>query len=163
MGNFSKWERIATAFYFVWFFVHLGLFFYSEESADNSFFWPFCPSGKTMANTYDVTEFLIYIGAPLILLVAYKIVYATNPLHNPAYHYRQHGQASFFIAFLNEKIKAEELLQKINELQNLPVSYDYLNQLKTDREKAESQSVAGWLNRIEVKKKYKEFESRPIQ
>lgn len=157
MQNFSRLERIAAAIYFIWFFIHLGLFFYSEESPDNSLFWPFIPGGKTLAETYDVSEFLVYIGVPLVLFIAYKIIY--NKDYDESSSVRRHSTSSFFIAFLDEKIKAEELTQKLNELQNRPANYDRLTELKTDREKATSHNVNDWLDRVEVKKKYKEFES----
>lgn len=156
MQNFSRAERITGALYFIWFFVHLGLFFYSTESTDNSCFWPFAPPGKTVVTTYDVTEFLVYTGAPIILFIAYRIVYGKTYEESQAS--RRHS-TNFFVAFLDEKIKAEELTQKINELQNRPVNYDRLNELRSDREKAASHNVSNWLDRVEVKKKYKEFES----
>lgn len=156
MQNFSRLERIAAAVYFIWFFIHLGFFFYSEESSDNSLFWPFTPPGKTLAETYDVSEFLVYIGVPLVLFIAYKIIYDRN--YDESSSGRRHSTSNFFIAFLDEKIKVEELTQKLNELQNRPASYNRLDELKTDREKAASHNVNNWLDRVEIKKKYKEFE-----
>lgn len=157
MQNFSRLERIAAAIYFIWFSMHLGLFFYSTESSDNSLFWPFYPGDKTIQTTYDVTEFIVFIASPLIIFIAYRIVYGRD--YESSSGNRRHSAASFFIAFLDEKIKGEELSQKINELQNRTVNYDYLAELKSDREKAASHSVNDWLNKIEVKKKYKEYEN----
>ena len=156
MQNVSRIERIAAAVYFIWFFVHLSLFFYSNESPDNSLFWPFSSGDKSLQSTYDVSEFLVYIGSPLILFIAFKIVYGKS--YDETSSGRRHPTASFFLAFLDEKIKAEELTQKINELQGLPVNDNHLNELKSDREKAASNSVNDWFSRVEVKKKYKEFE-----
>ena len=156
MQNFSRPERIAAALYLIWFFVHAGLFFYSEESPDNSLFWPFSSGGKSMTVTYDATEFAVYIGVPLILFFAYRIMFGKT--YEELQAARRHS-TNFFIAFLDEKIKSEELAQKINELENRPVNYSYLNELKDDREKAASQSVNNWLDRLEVRKKYKEFEA----
>ena len=157
MQNFSRLERIAAAVYFIWFFLHLVLFFYSTESPDNSFFWPFSSGDKPLETTYDVTELIVYVASPLVLFIAYRIVYGRD--YENSSGNRRHSTASFLIAFLDEKIKAEELSQKINELQNRPVNYDYLTELKSDREKVASQSVNDWLNKIEIKKKYKEFEN----
>ena len=157
MQNFSRLERIAAAVYFIWFFLHLGLLFYSDESPDNSLFWPFTTGGKTLATTYDVSEFIVYVGVPLVFFIAFKIVYGKS--FDESSSYRRHSTSSFFISFLDEKIKTEELLQKLNELQNRPVTYDRLNQLKSDREIAASQNVNDWLDRVELKKKYKEFEN----
>ena len=156
MQNFSKAERIAVAIYFIWFFVNLGLFFYSDESPDNSFFWPFTPADKSMAVTYDVTELAVYIGAPLVLFIAYRIVFSKN--YEASQASRRHS-TNFLIAFLDEKIKNEQLVQKINELQNKPVNNNYLDELKSDREKAASNNVNNWLDRVEIRKKYKDFES----
>jgi len=156
MQNTPRMERIAAAFYLIWFFVHLVLFFYSEENPDNSLFWPFSAAGKSFIVTYDVSEFLVYIGTPLVLFIAYKIVFANE--YDASSSGRKHSSASFFVAFLHEKIKAEELVQQLNELQGKPVNYDALTQLKADMEKASSQSVNNWLDRVEVRKKYKEFE-----
>src|SRR5882672_11206078 len=103
MQNFSRLERIAAAVYFIWFFIHLSLFFYSDESPDNSLFWPFTSGGKTLADTYDVSEFLVYVGVPLILFIAYKIVSGKNDDEYSSGH--RHPVATFFIAFLDEKIK----------------------------------------------------------
>jgi|GEM_PF-2000448 len=157
MQNFSRAERIAAAFYFIWFFVHLWFFFYSEESTDNSQFWPFIAAGKTFVTTYDVTEFIVYIGSPLILFIAYKIVKGNT--YDEYSSNRRHASSNFFLSFLDEKIKAEALAQQINELTNQTVNYDKLNELKTDREKAGTQGVNNWLDRVEVKKKYKDFQN----
>ena len=157
MQNFPRLERILAAFYFIWFFVHLGLFFYSEESPDNTLFWPFSSDGKSFTSTYDISEFLIYLGAPLILFIAYKIVFAKE--YDEYSSGRRHSGSSYFMAFLEEKIKNEELSQKINELQGKPVSYELLNELKADKEKAANQNVNNWLDRVETRKKYKEFEN----
>ena len=156
MQNFSKPERVAAALYFIWFFVQLVLLFYSDESPDNALFWPFIPDDKSMTVTYDVTEFAVYTGGPIILFIAYRIVFGKG--YEDSQGNRRHS-FTFFVAFLDERIKAEELAQQLNEVQNKPVSYQYLQELKKDREMAASQNVSDWLDRIEVRKKYKAFES----
>src|SRR5437867_1852202 len=124
MQSFSKNERFLAGLYFIWFFIHLGLFFSSEEGVDSSQFWPFVQRGKTLSGTYDVVEFLVYVGFPLVLFVAYKI-FTYNPILESSVP-RKHSAGSFFIAFLDEKIKAEQLAQQINELTNREVDYAYL-------------------------------------
>lgn len=156
MQNFSKSERIAAALYFIWFFVQLGLFFYSDESPDNVLFWPFTSADKSMIVTYDVTEFAVYTAGPLVLFIAYRIMFGKD--YEGSQGNRRHS-FTFFVAFLDERIKAEELAQKLNEVQNKPVDFHYLNEIKKDREIAASQSVNNWLDRVEVRKKYKQFES----
>jgi len=156
MQNFSKSERIAAALYFIWFFVQLGLFFYSDESPDNALFWPFTSADKSMIVTYDVTEFAVYTAGPLVLFIAYRIMSGKD--YEGSQGNRRHS-FTFFVAFLDERIKAEELAQKLNEVQNKPVDFHYLNEIKKDREIAASQSVNNWLDRVEVRKKYKQFES----
>ena len=157
MDNFSKNERILTIIYFMWFFLHLGFFFYAGEVPDASQFWPFVKSGVTLEESYDVSEFLIYISVPLVVFIAYKIINYENDQLPIKGH--RHTNSSYFQAFLNERIKAEELAQKINELTNQPVNYAYLNELKKDKESAATEGVNGWLDRVELKKKYKEFEN----
>jgi hypothetical protein len=156
MQSFSKAERIAIALFFIWFFLQLALFFYADEGPENNLFWPFTSGDKALKSTYDVFEFIVYAGAPIIFFIAYRIVFGNDRESSSA---RRHSSSSFFIAFLDEKIKAEELAQKLNELQNRPVSYNLLNELKTDKEKVTSNSINNWFDKIEVKKKYKEFES----
>ena len=158
MENFSKTERILGAIYFIWFFLHLGLFFYSEDGTNSSQFWPFIKASETLSSTYDISEFLIYIGIPLILYIAFKIITYNNFADSSSGSRRHYNIGSFFQAFLDEKIKTEELTQKINELTNQPVNYNYLDELKKDKEKAATEGVNGWLDRVELKKKYKEFE-----
>ena len=156
MQSFSKAERVAIALYFIWFFLHLAFFFYADEGPDNHLFWPFTSGGKALKSTYDVMEFVVYALAPLILFIAYRIVVGNERETSSA---RRHSSSGFFIAFLEEKIKVEELTQKLNQLQSKPVNYDVLNLLKTEKEKASSTSIHDWFDKIEIKKKYKEFES----
>lgn len=156
MQHFSKPERIFSAFYLIWFFIHAALFFYSQESPDNTFFWPFIPEDKSLVNTYDLTEFASYVATPLVLFAAYKIMFSKS--YEEAQLSRRHS-TNFLIAFLDEKIRNEELTQKINEMQQKPVSFELLNELKSDREKAASQNVNKWLDKMEVRKKYKQFEN----
>jgi hypothetical protein len=155
MQNFSRAERIAAAVYLIWLFVHIGLFFYSEQNADNSLFWPFIPGDKTVITTYDLSEFAVYTLAPVILFIAYKIMFGKTYEEQQAA--RRHS-TNFLVAFLDEKIKAEELTQKLNSLQNIPGSSSLLEELKSDREKAADQSINNWHGRLEVRKKYKDFE-----
>ena len=158
MENFSKNERIIGALYFIWFFLHMGLFFYSEDGTNSSEFWPFTNAGDSLSATYDISEFLIYIGIPLVLYVAFKIITYKNFADSSSGSRRHSNINNFFQAFLDEKIKTEELRQKINELTNQPVNYHYLDELRKDKEKAATEGVNGWLDRVEVKKKYRDFE-----
>jgi len=159
MESFSRTERTLAAIYFIWFFLHLGLFFYSAEGTDSSQFWPFVSTGATLAGTYDVSEFLIYTGIPLVLYIAFKIITYTSFAESSSGSRRHSTTNSFFKAFLDEKIKTEELTQKINELTGKPVIYDYLDELKKDKEKAATVGVNGWLDRVAIKKKYRDFEN----
>ncbi len=157
MRNFSRLERLAAACYFIWFFIHLFIFFTSQESTFNTEFWPFVSPGQNIFTTYDITEFLVYTGTPLVFFIAYRI-FVGDP-ENVYYSRRHHSNSSFFIAFLDEKIKVEELNQEVNRLNNRPVDAGYLEELKSDRQKAGSTGVKDWINRVEVKKKYKDFEN----
>lgn len=156
MEKFTRIERVIAFFYFVWFFLNLIVFFYAEDSPDNKNFWPFFSNDKPLLTVYDITEFATYVGTPLIIFIICKLIWGIG--YTPTEHHHHTG-GSFFLAFLNEKIRAEELLQKLNELQNLKVNNDYINELKADRDKASIKNAKSWVNRLEVKKKYKQFES----
>jgi hypothetical protein len=160
MEKLSRIERFIAAFYCIWFFIHLGFFFYAEENADSSVFWPFIKKGQTLYTTYDVFEFLIYIGTPLLLYIVYKILFSWQDEEEKYRNHQRRSSHSYFSAFLDEKIKVEELTQKINELRNQPVNYDYLDELKRDKEKINTHHINGWLDKLEVKKKYKDFEHK---
>lgn len=160
MESVSRTERIIAAIYCLWFFIHLTFFFYADENGDSTTFWPFIKKGQSLATTYDAFEFLIYIGTPLVLYLVYRILFTWQNNEKLLRNHPRHSSQSYFIAFLDEKIKVEELTQKINLLNNNPVNYDYLNELKKDREKAKQRSINGWLDKLEVKKKYKQFQSK---
>jgi hypothetical protein len=160
MEKLSRIERLIAACYCIWFFMHLGFFFYAEVGADSTVFWPFIKKGQTLYNTYDVFEFLIYIGTPLVLYIVYRILFTWRDDDEKYHHHQKHSSHSYFAAFLDEKIKVEELTQQINTLTNQPVNYNYLNELKKDKEKVMVHGVNGWLDKLEVKKKYKEFEQK---
>jgi hypothetical protein len=156
MEKLARIERIFTALYIIWFFTHLVCFVYGGNG-DIAQLWPFINEGDTLATTYDGTDFLIYTGTPLVIYAAFKIIFSRRS-DNESYSGRRHSTATFFVSFLNEKIRAEELNQKINELTHQPVNYDKLNELIKDKENAETHGINGWLERMEVKKKYKEFQ-----
>jgi len=160
MESISRTERIIAASYCVWFFVHLSFFFYADENGDSTTFWPFIKKGQSLATTYDAFEFLIYIGVPLVLYIVYRILFSWQNNEKSLREHSRKSSHNYFIAFLDEKIKVEELTQKINLLNNKPVNYDYLNELKKDKEKANPHSINGWLDKLEVKKKYKEFQNK---
>ena len=160
MESISRTERIIAASYCVWFFVHLSFFFYADENGDSTTFWPFIKKGQSLATTYDAFEFLIYIGVPLVLYIVYRILFTWQNNEKSLREHSRKSSHNYFIAFLDEKIKVEELTQKINLLNNKPVNYDYLNELKKDKEKANPHSINGWLDKLEVKKKYKEFQNK---
>jgi hypothetical protein len=154
MNSTSKFKKILAAFYTIWFFIHLGLLVYAEDSLDSQQFWPFIKTGQTLQDTYDVFEFLIYVGIPLVLYIALKLLFEQR--EEEEYNTKKHSSSgTFFLAFLHEKIKSEELTQKINELKNQPVNHERLEELKKDFKKASSHGIDGWLERVEVRKKYK--------
>ncbi len=155
MEKFTRIERVIAALYFIWFFLNLIVFFYTVDTPDNKNFWPFFADGKPLLAVYDITEFAVYVGAPLVIFLICKLIWGIG--YTKAEHHH-HSGGSFFVAFLNERIRAEELLQKLNELQNLKVSNDYINELKADKEKASVRGANRWIDRLEIKKKYKKFE-----
>ena len=160
MERFTRTERLMAALYCIWFFIHLGFFFYAEETADSTTFWPFINKGQSLYSTYDIFEFLVYTGVPLVIYSVYRILFAWQGDEEKYHAYQKHSGQNFFAAFLDEKIKVEELTQKINELNHLPVNYDYLNELKKDKEKISVRGIHTWLDRLEVKKKYREYQGK---
>lgn len=156
MHNFSRAERIASALYCIWFLAHLLCFYYAEENPEKPAFWPFIETGNLLS-TYGIAEFFIYTSVPLAIFLVYKMLCKKfGSKHTTAHRHRYSD--SFFMAFLEEKIKTEELTQQINALTNLPVNYTLLDELKADREKISGRGVNAWLLRSQIKKKYKEFE-----
>jgi hypothetical protein len=160
MERLTRTERIIASCYCIWFFVHLCFFFYAKEDADSSVFWPFTKKDQSLYNTYDIFEFLIYAGVPLALFIVYKILFAWQDEEEKYHVHQKHSGYSYFTAFLDEKIKVEELTQKINELNHQPVNYDYLDELKKDKEKITMPGLNNWLDKLEVKKKYKTFQHK---
>ncbi len=160
MERLTRIERLVAAFYSVWFFIHLGFLFYAEEGADSTAFWPFIKKGQSLYTTYDIFEFLIYIGSPLIVYIVFKILFTRNYEEQNYQPHQKHSSHSYFTAFLDEKIKVEELTQKINEINNQPVNYEYLDELKKDKQKITMQGLNNWLDKLEVKKKYKVFQHK---
>lgn len=159
MPRTSKLKRLITALYCIWFFMHLAFLAYADENADSGTFWPFITKDQALASTYDIFEFFIYTGVPLVLFICYTLIFPSKTEEEQEVIHRRHSSHSFFLAFLDEKIKAEELKQQLNELTNQPTNYNYLNQLKKDRDKAGNVGVNGWLERLEIKKRYKEYEN----
>ena len=160
MDKLSRIERLIAASYCIWFFMHLGFFFYAEEGADSDAFWPFLKKGQSLLTTYNVFEFLIYIGTPLLQYIVYKILFTPQDEEEKYHGHQSHSNHGYFAAFLDEKIKVEELTQQLNELRNQPVNYQYLDELKKDRKKITTHGINNWLDKLEVKKKYREFQQK---
>lgn len=66
--------------YLLWIALHFTLWMigFSQDKTTNRYshvkeFWPFGNSG--ISNTYDITEFLIYIIVPAILVVAINFIF----------------------------------------------------------------------------------------
>ena len=156
MENALRTQRLLTALYVVWFFIHLSFFLYSAESPDSIKFWPFNTKDLSLANTYDISEFLTYTTIPLAFAIIYLLLKPSA--YSDTHSHRNHTNLGFFIAFLTEKINVEERDQKINELTGKPVDYTYLNELKKDKETASSKGVKTWIDRVAVKDKYKTYE-----
>ena len=155
MEKFTRIERVIAALYFIWFFFFFFMFIVAVDRPVYLNFWPFFAYVKHLLAVYDITEFAVYVGAPLVIFLICKLIWGVG--YTKAEHHH-HSGGSFFVAFLNERIRAEELLQKLNELQNLKVSNDYINELKADKEKASVRGANRWIDRLEIKKKYKKFE-----
>jgi hypothetical protein len=160
MERLTRIERLSGAIYSIWFFIHLAFLFYADAEAGSVSFWPFIKNGQSLYTTYDVFEFLVYIGTPLLAYIVYKILFTKSYEEQEQHIHQKHSTHSFFRAFLDEKIKVEELTQKINALNNQPVNFDYLEELKKDKQKITTHGLNNWLEKLEVKKKYKEFQQK---
>lgn len=156
MENLNKFERVFLSIFIGWFFVHTIFFFLSTDGVNSATFWPITSSGLGFETTYDISEYLIYVGIPIVLMIVYRIVkpkkYADTAIK------QTHANVGFFIAFLDEKIIVESLTQQLNELTNQPVDYTNLKLLQNDRAIAATQGVKDWMDRVAVKEKYKDFE-----
>jgi hypothetical protein len=157
MVDFSKNERILIGLYLIWFFIHTGLLtFTSEESLVANLFWPFNSGKESFVDTYDITEFLIYAGSPLVMYICYRLFFASETKMPPPK--RKQLDIGFLPSLINEKIKVEELKQKISLLTKEPMSTSLLEELMLDKQKLEEKGVNRWIEKIEMKKKYKAFE-----
>lgn len=156
MENLNKFERVFLSIFIGWFFVHTIFFFLSTDGVNSSTFWPFTPNGLGFETTYDISEYLIYVGVPIVLMIIYRLVkpkkYADTAIK------QTHANVGFFIAFLDEKINVEALTQQLNELTGKPIDNTVLQQLQKDRDIAGTQGVKNWIERVAVKEKYKDFE-----
>lgn len=158
MGILTRNERIAAGIYFVWFFLHCGCLFLSQDHKENEQFWPFTQGKSSIFTTYDLSEFIVYISLPLVLWVAYRIINSFDPL--AASTEMRRPSHNFFIAFLKEKIKVAELQIALGKCTGQPVKESELEELKKDLEIVSSKGVANWLGRNAVRKKYKAFEQQ---
>jgi hypothetical protein len=71
-----KLKRRTLGLYLIWVGIHLTLFILPKDGFefDQHYkeFWPF--SGNSWDQTYDLSEFLIYSLAPLIILYALNLI-----------------------------------------------------------------------------------------
>jgi hypothetical protein len=150
-------QRLLAIGYSLWFVFHFVAFFTTDEEQISSGFWPFSTGGATMAQTYDITEFLVYVLTPLIPILIYRYLIFT-PEHLHQHSKDRHKHTAFLVAFLDEKIKAEVLQQQLNKLNGGIVDWHLKDELQRDRNIAASKSVKNWLGKREVIRKYKDFE-----
>jgi len=75
-----KLKRKTWGLYLIWVFIHFILLILPKDGYNYTLhqneFWPF--SGNSWDQTYDLSEFLIYSLAPLIILYALNLMRHEN-------------------------------------------------------------------------------------
>ena len=69
----SAFRKMAGA-YIIWAFVNLVLLVSSDRHGSD--FWPF--DGLKWVNEYDFSEFLVYVGGPLVYIYARRFFSSDN-------------------------------------------------------------------------------------
>jgi hypothetical protein len=157
MKPITIFQRVLALGYALWFVCHFIAFFSVDEEQLVTGFWPFTSQGASMAQTYDITEFLVYVIGPLIPILIYRYL-ASAPEHQHQHNKDKHKHTAFLVAFLDEKIKAEQLQQQLNRLNGGTEDWQHSKTLLKDRDVAASKSVKNWLEKRAVIRKYKDFE-----
>lgn len=70
--NLSKKQRTLLAIYIGWTFLHLFFFVTGwKERYYQGDFWPF---EDAELSVYDFSEFLVYVGSPVVTYVIYRLI-----------------------------------------------------------------------------------------
>lgn len=85
MEKLNQNQRIILSLYIVWTFIHLIFLTIAENISSPSikYFWPFkMGEGWTIIDGipqfYDLTEFLVYVGSPIIIYIIYILIKKKN-------------------------------------------------------------------------------------
>jgi hypothetical protein len=74
-------NKLFSAFYLGWGFLHFCFYLISltQKSSYKQYFWPISEEYWekdliTIAKIYDLSEFVIYVGSPLVLMLIIKML-----------------------------------------------------------------------------------------
>jgi hypothetical protein len=74
----SKNEKTMLAIYIGWAFLHLVFLAIGWSGRSHSYFWPFSDDDNYGRNDisviYDLSEFLVYVGGPVVVYVIYRLI-----------------------------------------------------------------------------------------
>lgn len=67
-------SKKTWGYYLLWVFLHFILLIIPKDHYDSDYteFWPF--TGKTLGQSYDLSEFLVYSLLPLVIIYSIKLI-----------------------------------------------------------------------------------------
>ncbi|MDI6033328.1 hypothetical protein QLS91_09605 [Flavobacterium sp. LB2P84] len=82
MEKLNQNQRIILSLYILWTFMHL-IFLTIAERDSPDYFWPFqIGQNRTILEAipvfYDFSEFLVYVGSPIIIYIIYILIKKKN-------------------------------------------------------------------------------------
>ena len=83
MEKLNQNQRIILSIYVVWTFIHLIFLTIAERDSPAEYFWPFeIGQNRTVLEAiptfYDFSEFLVYVGSPIIIYIIYNLIKEKN-------------------------------------------------------------------------------------
>jgi hypothetical protein len=72
----SKNEKTMLAIYIGWAFLHLVFLVIGWSGIYHRYFWPFAEYSQynKIGKAYDLSEFLVYVGGPVVVYVIYRLI-----------------------------------------------------------------------------------------
>jgi hypothetical protein len=77
MKDLSQNEKVFLAIYLGWAFLHLVFLSIGWEGSYQQRFWPFFERkdwANTIRMTYDISEFLVYVGTPAVAFFIHRLI-----------------------------------------------------------------------------------------
>lgn len=69
--KFINDNKNFVVFYLIWFFFHLVFLCYDSNKYDKEEFWPF---SNAELRYYDLSEFVVYLIIPIVILALWKLI-----------------------------------------------------------------------------------------